>query len=113
MSTRSYNDRLRELKLETLEKRRLKNDLVICYKLLHGQIESNCCDFFQLVNYTNTRGHNYKIAKQFSCVNAHKYNFSNRFVDAWNSLPADVNAQTESRFKLMLNEVVLDRLSVI
>ena len=114
LSTHTYNDRLRELKLETLEKRRLKNDLVMCYKLLHGNVESNFCDFFQLVNYTNTRGHNYKIAKQFSCVNAHKYNFPNRFVDAWNSLPVGVvNVQTESRFKLMLNEVVLDRFCVV
>ena len=55
LSTHTYKDRLRELELETLEKRRLKNDLVMCYKLLHGQVESNFGDFFQLVNYTNTR----------------------------------------------------------
>ena len=86
----------------------------MCYKLLHGQVESNFINFFQLVNYTNTRGHNYKIAKQFSCVNAHKYSFPNRFVDAWNCLPADVvNAHTESKFKLMLNDVVLERFCVI
>ena len=117
MSTRTYNDRLSGLKFEKRwKKRRLKTDLVMCYKLLHGQVESNFSNFFQLVNYTNTRGHSLiiKIAKQFSCVNAHKYSFPNRFVDAWNCLPADVvNAQTESKFKLMLNDVVLERFCVI
>ena len=114
LSRFSYNDRLRKLNLETLELRRLKTDLVVCFKLLHGQIDSNYDHYFQLINYSSTRGHNYKLAKQFSRVNAHKFDFSNRIIDAWNSLPVDVvNAGTVSKFKSLLNQVSFAHFCVI
>ncbi len=115
LSMCTYKERLEKLNLETLELRRLKNDLVVCHKLLHGQINSNYNHFFQLVNHNNTtRGHNYKLAKQFSCINAHKFDFSNRVINAWNSLPVDVVcAHAVNRFKLLLNQISFERFCVI
>ena len=61
----SYRDRLANLDLQTLERRRLVYDLVFCYKILHG-----LCDVSLPVELScsNTRGNNLKLAKHF-CYN--------------------------------------------
>ena len=80
------------------------------YKLIHGYL-GVCSDvFFEIFIDSNTRGHQYKIRKQYCSVNAFKYNFPNRCIDAWNSLPATVvNAATLHDFKRKLNNVNLIR----
>ena len=110
LSSCCYNDRLYNLHLELLEIRRLKCDLVTVYKLIHGYL-GVCSDvFFEIFIDSNTRGHQYKIRKQYCSVNAFKYNFPNRCIDAWNSLPATVvNAATLHDFKRKLNNVNLIR----
>ncbi len=35
----SYEDRLKELKLQSLEKRRISNDLVLTHKIIYNQID--------------------------------------------------------------------------
>jgi len=45
MKALSYNERLKHLNLESLQVRRLKNDLVLCYKMLHGLVDLNCSEF--------------------------------------------------------------------
>jgi len=42
----SYLDRLHILGLETLEHRRLIHDLILCYKYLHGLIDTDNRNFF-------------------------------------------------------------------
>jgi len=42
----SYLDRLHILGLETLEHRRLIHDLILCYKYLHGLIDTDNIIFF-------------------------------------------------------------------
>jgi len=42
----SYCDRLTKLELNTLQLRRLHNDLVMCYKIVYGLIDVNFTDFF-------------------------------------------------------------------
>jgi len=42
----SYCDRLTKLELNTLELRRLRNDLVMYYKIVFGLIDVNFTDFF-------------------------------------------------------------------
>jgi len=41
----SYCDRLTKLELNTLELRRLHNDLAMCYKIVFGLIDVNFTDF--------------------------------------------------------------------
>ena len=58
----SYSDRLLACNLPSLELRRLRNDLILCYKIVHHLIAINFFDFFQLdVNSHGTRGHTYKL----------------------------------------------------
>ena len=68
-----YSERLACPGLESLQVRRLKHDLHICYKIAHSQITVQNDDFQVFAYYTSTRGHCYKLYKGQSRVNAHLY----------------------------------------
>lgn len=105
-----YEERLLNLCLESLELRRLKNDLINLYKLMHGCFDICCTSFFEPFVDSYTRGHAYKLHKQFCSVNAFKNSFPHRCIDAWNSLPVNVvEAKTISQFKRELNNIDLTR----
>ena len=58
----SYANRLARLKLESLEVRRLRHDLILTYKILFGLTDMNQSDFFTFADRTHsTRGHAYKL----------------------------------------------------
>ena len=48
LSTLSYEDRLLSLKLDSLHVRRIKQDLVMCYKIVYGLVSIDCSDFCHL-----------------------------------------------------------------
>jgi len=52
----SYDGRRKLLELDTLELRRLKFDLVMCYKIVFGLVKLNFSEFFVLAPVTVTRG---------------------------------------------------------
>ena len=89
-------------------------DLVLCYKLMHGYTDCDFSSFFQLADYNSTRGHGYKLAKKFSCVSVHKYNFENRIVSVWNNLPKEiVDAESIEKFNMLLSNASLDSFLII
>ena len=64
MKSLNYNDRLQRLKLESLELRRLKADLMMYYKIVHEIVDLKFDDFFKL-SLNNTRSNGYKLLKPF------------------------------------------------
>jgi len=48
MYTRPLRRRLKLLKLDTLELRRIRSDLIWCYKIVFGLVYINIDDVFQL-----------------------------------------------------------------
>ena len=97
--------------LETLERRRLINDLVLYYKIQNGQ-----CDMILNVapGFSVTRGNNFKLAKQTYSIDVRKYFYCNRIVDAWNSLPNAVFAASSAKnFKMNLCKVNFDKFLTI
>lgn len=105
-----YNDRLVWLQLPSLELRRIRKDLIMCYKIMHSHVALELSDFFALSNNSRTRGHNFKLFKKQFCLDVSKYFFSNRVIDMWNNLPeACVSSQTIINFKrnLMLCDLNL------
>ncbi len=42
-----YEERLKDLKLQPLEKRRLRNDLVLTHKILNNQIDMEAAESFK------------------------------------------------------------------
>ena len=82
------------LELESLEIRRIKNDLIFFYKMVNGLVDVDVNDFFSF-NTNNTRGHAFKVNVMFSRLNCRKYFFINRTISLWNSLPGNI-AESES-----------------
>ena len=99
----SYSERLKLLKIDSLECRRIKADFILFFKMFHELIDLDVHEFFVISN-SNTRGHNFKI-KRFSVSDDDK-EFSNRSVNVWNSLPdALVNCLTLYLFKCKLKKL--------
>ena len=46
LSKMTYAARLQYLKLQSLERRRLNQDLIMCYKIVRGMVDVNLSDFF-------------------------------------------------------------------
>ena len=104
----SYSSRLVYLEIDSLEKRRIINDLCFVYKLLNNFVDMDFNRFFTL-NRRNTRGHRMKITVNYSRVNNRKYFFVNRIISIWNNLPANVvESSSISTFKSRLKEVELE-----
>ena len=78
------------LGLETLKHRRLIHDLILCYKYLHGLIDTDNRTFWCVQLSPRTRNNGLKLYKAYCNINARKSFFTNRVVDIWNSLPSAV-----------------------
>ena len=88
-SALSYCERLYNLKIQTLEERRIVQDLVFLLKIIRGQVDLNFEDFFQF-STTPTRGHRYQIVAKHFSKRAYQCFFTNRIVNLWNSLPDEL-----------------------
>jgi len=62
MEGRSYEERLRELGLFSLERRRMRADLIEVYKMIRGIDRVYSQRLFPLVEVAITRGHNFKVS---------------------------------------------------
>ena len=89
-----YTDRLKELKLETLEYRRMRSDLIETFRILNGihELDRNCycsvCPDKYLLQPSlaqQTRGHQMKLQIQ-DATNARQNFFENRVSQLWNTL---------------------------
>jgi len=90
LKDKTYEERLRHLKLPTLSYRRLRGDMIETFKILTNKYDEVVCTGLFELNKSSTRGHSLKIHKQHANSNVRKYFFTNRVVDAWNSLPNSV-----------------------
>jgi len=68
----SYAARLSKLNVPSLELRRLHIDLIMCYKIVFSLVDVKFDDFFYLSTVATTRGHPFKLFKEYSSVNARK-----------------------------------------
>ena len=103
-----YKERLHILDLESLEERRLKNDLVMCYKIMNNLVDLELVNFFKLSNGV-TRGHSQKIVKPLVKNSKLQNLFQNRVVDSWNFLPNHiVTSKSIKSFKNGLNTINFD-----
>jgi hypothetical protein len=106
-----YVKRLEACDLPSLELRRLRTDLILCFKIVHRLIAIDFSDFFELEeNKHFTRGHKYKLRIPKICNTIRKNFFSIRIIPVWNHLPADlVSIDSVAKFKQNLMLVNLGR----
>ena len=99
LSNLPYRERLKSLDIPSLELRRLQTDLFWCYKIIFGMVDVKCDEFFALSTFTSTRGHSYKLYKHRSLTGVRANFFTERVVNIWNNLPANVDFGSFAKFR--------------
>jgi len=103
----TYDERLIKLGNDRLELRRLRADVLMCYKILHHSVDLHKEDFCTVSRIIKTQGNSYKLIVPNSRINARANYFSVRKINVWNRLSDEmVNAfnykliNTDLKFEL-------------
>ena len=111
----SYKEKCTVLGLETLEARRIKQDLLEMYKIMHGQGQQEQGKMFTLAKcrdgaVTRNTADPLTIKVPRSRLDIRKNSFSVRGAELWNKLPFEIRSiETLPRFKNAIKTLTQDR----
>lgn len=99
-----YTERLKHLGLFSLERRRLRGDLIEVYKITNGNKNVPCSEILRLRNGRDLRGHSRTLDKLRCNHRMRSSFFSQRVVNPWNKLSEEiVSAPSLEVFKKQLD----------
>ena len=102
----SYEERLMELNLSTLEYRRRRYDIIQVFKIIHKIDDIDMSKFFTFTDNSQLRGHNLKLNKPRVNKSIRLNSFAMRTIPVWNNLPSEiVNSKTVLEFKTKIDKL--------
>jgi len=105
----SYEERLRELRLFSLQKRRIQGDLIADFQYLKRACQKDKDKLFSRASCNRTRGNGFELKEGRFRLAVRKEFFTMRAVKHWKRLPREVlDAPSLETFKTCLNGALSD-----
>ena len=95
-----YDQRLSRLDLFSFKGRLLRADMIMVWKIMHGECAIRPNDIFEMDSSNRTRGHPLKIKVNRTNLSVRSRYFSSRVINPWNALSSEaVLANSLDSFK--------------
>ncbi len=102
-----YEESLRELKLQSLEKRRIRNDLVLTHKIMFYQIDLEASKLFKFSRRPGLRRSSPRLLQKTGRTRRRRNSFACRVAKYWNRLPlAETSIKDHLAFKKQLDNYI-------
>lgn len=100
LANESYEERLKELDMDTLEERRHQADMVMVHKIIHGKGHLDQKQWFDLagdaVRATRSTADPLSIQVKHGRLDQRSKFFSIRVIEGWNNVPSELKSEKRS-----------------